>query len=452
MDPDLPIQGAFVLGALSLIPATPLTVAIEIILFILLLFSSALFSGSEVALFSLDGAALHHLEKSEDRAGQRVVKLLSEPREVLVSILIMNTIVNVTAAILAAVMTGQLATALGWSHTAVVIVEIVALTFVLLVVSEITPKLVASNNPARFGRKVSWVILTFHRLLRPFSRLVARSTQIFSGVIKPVEKKLSGEDVKAMAEIGEQHGTFGEDERDFIHSIVEFGERAVREIMISRLDITAIPVTATLQEALDIIRDSGHSRLPLYVDHLDNILGIVHSKDLLPYLDHDNKDERLDWTTIARKSMFVPQGKKLDDLLNDFQSRKTHIAVVVDEYGGTAGIVTLENVLEEVIGEIQDEHDDTDETLFELVSSNTIQCDAKLDLDDLNEILGVTIPTTDLDFETVGGLVFHLSGTVPEQGDIFQYDALTITVDEVENRRIVQVTIRKEPTGAEANA
>jgi len=420
--------------------------AIGFCIFVFLLIASALFSGSEVALFSLDGSDQELLTEKKDRASRRVLRLLEQPRPLLISILILNTVVNVAAAILAAIMTQRIAGAFGWSPGLTLIIEVIVLTFVLLVVSEITPKLIATRHAAAYSRLLSGPLLFFHRLLSPLSSLLARAmVGVQSRLQTGQERPLSGEDLKAMAEIGEAHGTLEEEERELIHSIVEFGETSVREIMVSRLDIAALPVTSTLSEALETIRKSGHSRLPLYVEHLDNILGIVYAKDLLHYLTENQESKHINWTRLARPSMFVPLGKKLDDLLRDFQMQKTHIAIVVDEYGGTAGLVTLENVLEEIVGDIRDEHDEEEKMPFTRLSDDTYRCDARLDLDDLDELFGITLETEKFDFETLGGLIFHLAGAIPSEGDEWSYKGFTIRVETIKNHRIGDVLLRYKP-------
>jgi CBS domain containing-hemolysin-like protein len=263
-------------------------------------------------------------------------------------------------------------------------------------------------------------------------------------LVPATPERLSSEDLKTMAEIGEAHGSLEEEERELIHSIVEFGDTAVRAIMINRLDVTAIPVTATLPEALALIRNSGHSRLPLYIDHLDNILGIIYAKDLLPYLRNGNGTPRIDWTRLMRPPMFVPQGKKLDDLLKDFQRRRTHLAIVVDEYGGTAGMVTLEDVLEEVVGEIRDEHDEAETEYYEKIDDYQYRFDARIDLDDLNDLLDLDLDTASFDFETLGGLIFHLIGDIPSEGEEVRHDRLMMRVETVENNRIRYVHVQVE--------
>jgi len=408
---------------------------------LILLSLSALFSGSEVALFTLDASQIEELRESDDAASKRVARLLSTPRALLVTILILNTLVNVGAAITAAVLTHAIATANNWSPLATVIIEIIALTFVILVVSEITPKLIAARQPVTFTRRISRFLLILHRILGPLSSVMARSTMAFHGRFEHMGEKISADDLKTMAEIGEAHGTIEQEERELIHSIVDFGDTSVREVMISRLDINALHVGATVDEAVEVIRTSGHSRMPLYVEHLDNILGVVYAKDLLRFLTEHPGQTSIDWTRLARPAVFVPLGKMLDDLLRDFQSRKTHIAIVVDEYGGTAGLVTLEDVLEEIVGEIRDEHDEDEEELYEKLSDKEFLVDAKIDLDDLNEVLGSDLNTEEFDFETLGGLIFHLAREIPAEGDTFFHAGLKFDVADVENNRIGQVRV-----------
>ncbi len=421
----------------------PAALTAQILLLLLLLLASALFSGSEVALFSLDTAAKDALADAADRASSRVLALVEQSRQVLITILILNTVVNVGAAILSAIMVAGIAEALGWSATLTILTEMAVLTFILLVVSEITPKLIASRNASGFSRRVSGILLFLHRLMTPVSFRLARAMSAVQNRLKAVgSHRISSEDLKAMAEIGEAHGTLEEEERDLIYSIVEFGETTVREVMVSRLDMAALSVTETLPEALELIRSSGHSRLPLYVEHLDNIMGIVYAKDLLPHLSTANENQHIDWTKIARPSMFVPLGKKLDDLLRDFQTRKTHMAIVVDEYGGTAGLVTLENVLEEIVGDIRDEHDEGEAALFERIDEDIYRFDGRINLDDLNEIAGIELDTEAFAFETLGGLIFHLTGSIPAEGDEIDHEPLHMRVETVENHRIGKVLVQ----------
>lgn len=451
MDPDPAAYAVYLLQHAATSPLEPTVLVAEVAFFLLLLLLSALFSGSEVALFSLDATAKEQMAKADDRASQRVLTLMEQPRQALITILLLNTLVNVMAAILAAVVTAQVAAEFGWNPALTVLIEVVALTFVLLVVSEITPKLIATRHAAAFSRRTSGLLLALHRFLRPISRGLARSTQRIQGSLGTTPRPLSSEDLKAMAEIGEAHGTIEEEERELIHSIVEFGETTVREIMVSRLDVVALPVKATLSEALDLIRTSGHSRLPLYLEHLDRILGVVYAKDLLPYLNKADAPQQVDWTRIARAPLFVPHSKKLDDLLEEFRLKKTHMAIVVDEYGGTAGLVTMEDVLEEIVGDIRDEHDENEAVLYERIDETTYRFEARIDLDELNDVLDLDLDTESFDFETLGGLIFHVTGTIPDEGTEAEFGPLRMTVESVETHRIGQVRVEVQPEPVEAS-
>ncbi len=411
-----------------------------------LLLFSALFSGSEVALFSLDSRSREKLAADTSPGAARVLHLLETPRSVLVTILILNTVVNVGAAILAALMTHSVAQVNGWNPWVTVLVEVIVLTFVLLVVSEITPKLLANRSPATFAKRISGLLLVLHRVLYPLSFLLARTMKSFNSRFHDSAERLSADDLKTMAEIGEAHGHLEETERELIHSIVEFGETSVREIMVSRLDVVALPADSSVRDAIALIRQSGRSRIPLYVGHLDNILGIIYAKDVLRLVTEHPERDTVDWTRIARPAVFVPLFKKLDDLLSDFQTRKTHIAMVVDEYGGTAGLVTLEDVLEEIVGDIRDEQDETEFDQYEQLSETEYMFDARIDLDEINDIAGATMDTDQFDFETLGGLMFHLAGEIPNPGDTFRHGTLHFTVEEVENNRVVRVRMKCSET------
>jgi len=415
-----------------------------------LLTCSALFSGSEVAFFSLSPAAREALGNETSRTAHRVRWLLEHPRSLLNSILILNTLVNVGAAVLATMLTLEAAVVLAWSETTALLVQMVALTFVLLVVSEIAPKVTASRKPEAFARGVTRVLYPLARLLHPVSNTLARGAAWIQARMHRPSEPLSSEDLKTMAEVGEAHGSLEEDERALIHSILEFGETTVREVMVSRVDMIALPETATLDEALALIRESGHSRFPLYRDHLDHILGVVYAKDLLPFLGNGHPARapeagRVDWSALARQPRFVPHSKKLDDMLADFQAHNTHMAIVVDEYGGTAGLVTLEDLLEEVVGEIRDELDEPNETLLEAAGPDTWRVQARIDLDDLAEALGIELDTDAFDFETLGGLIFHLTGEVPSPGDEVAYERLKLTVEAVDQNRIKEVLVTLLP-------
>ena len=429
---------------------SPVGLGVQIGVFVCLLALSALFSGSEVALFSISSGDREDLAIGNASA-QRVLALLDRPRRLLVAILLMNTVVNVGAAILSTRVVLAVSAAYAWSPTIVLVVNVVALTFILLVTSEIAPKLVASRQPVRFAQTVVPFLAPLVAILSPVADLLASLATRLQARFHSSDDPLSSDDIKTMADVGEAQGSLEEEERALIHSIVEFGETTVREVMVSRVDMKALPATATLDDALDTIRASGHSRFPLYRDDLDHLLGVVYAKDLLPYLDGDaaggdGELAQIDWEAIARQPQYVPPNKPLDDMLADFQRTSTHLAIVVDEYGGTAGLVTLEDLLEEVVGEIRDELDDeAQETLVRQLEPEVWQAEARVDLDDLADAVGVELDADDYDFETLGGLILHLTGDIPEPGDEVPHEGLLFRVETVEQNRIQDVRIETLP-------
>lgn len=291
---------------------------------------------------------------------------------------------------------------------------------------------------------VNFIYLNFLVLL-PISKLIAESTLSLERTIPKPNNKMTAEDLKTMAEMSEQEGSLKGDEREIIENVIEFGNITVREIMTSRVNIVAVPVHATLPEVIDLIKDKGLSRMPLFENDLDTILGVIYSKDVLPYINNPEMDETvINWKTIARKALFIPATKKLDDLLRDFQHEKTHIAIVVDEYGGTEGIVTLDDILEEIVGDIGDEYDEEEEKLYTRFKNGIYVFDAKIDLDDLDEILGTEIATPEDEFETLGGLIYHLTERIPNVGERIHYKNLELTVHSVKNNRVRKLRVKPE--------
>lgn len=399
-----------------------------------------------MALFSITPGERESLTEDTSPAAARVLRLLDRPRRLLVAVLLLNTVVNVGAAILSTQLMVGLSETFGWSRAAALVANVVGLTFLLLVTSEIAPKLLASRQPVQFAQSVSQILSPLVRLVTPFADGLAAMASGLQARLRSEAEPLSSDDIKTMADVGEAQGSIEEQERALIHSIVEFGETTVREVMVSRVDVIALGADASLDEALALIRESGHSRFPLYREHLDNVLGVVYAKDLLPYVEADNAAPAPEWAVIARKPLYVPPAKSLDDMLADFQRTNTHLAIVVDEYGGTAGLVTLEDLLEEVVGEIRDELDrPEDDTLVHPVEPGVFRAEARVDLDDLAEAVGVEMDTDSFDFETLGGLILHLTGDIPEAGDAVEYDRLRLQVEAVEDNRIQEVRVEVAP-------
>ncbi|HEX8384812.1 MAG TPA: hemolysin family protein, partial [Rubricoccaceae bacterium] len=421
---------------------------------VLLLAFSGLCSAAEIALFSLTPAEREALAETPTARGQRVLRLLEDPRRLLVAVLLLNTVANVGVALLSARLAEAVAVANGWDPTAVLVLDVALVAFVILVVSELAPKLVASRRPSAVALAFAAVLSPFVRLVGPVAGAIAAVAHAVQDRVQSAAEPISSEDLKTMADVGEAQGSLEEGEHALIHSIVDFGETTVREIMVSRVDVTALEDTATLGDALDLIRASGHSRFPLYRESLDQVLGVVYAKDLLPRLDDDPASE-VDWSSFARKPLFVPPAKPLDDMLSDFQRTNTHMAIVVDEYGGTAGLLTLDDLLEEVVGEIRDELDDEeDERLVHALPDGAFRAQARIDLDDLAEAVGVALPTDTFDFETLGGLILDALGRLPDPGDEVDVVGLRLRVETMEETRIldVHVEVLPETDGAARSA
>ncbi|MCH2450467.1 MAG: CNNM domain-containing protein [Gracilimonas sp.] len=422
----------------------PFVLGIQLLVLFLGLAFSAVFSGSEVALFSLANR-MEDLKQDETMgsADDRIIKMLDKPRRLLATILIGNTFANIVASVLAAVITGDIVAAFGLSEVIVFAIEVIVLTFMILILSEITPKIIAINNPLKVSRMNSTFIYMLFILLKPFSKLIADSTISLERYLPKPASKMTSDDIRTMAEVSEQEGSIKEDEREIIENVIGFGNITVREIMTSRVNIISVSIDESLQDVLTKIRENGLSRMPLVENDLDNILGVLYAKDVLPYLNAEEEEPSLNWKTISRKALFIPATKKLDDLLRDFQQEKTHIAIVVDEYGGTEGIVTMDDILEEIVGDITDDSGE-EESLYTRFKSGIYIFDAKIDLDDMEEVLDCELTTDDDEYETLGGLIYHLTENLPMVGERITFKNLEMTVHSVINNRIKKVRVKVE--------
>lgn len=418
-----------------------LIITLSVIIIVGLIFSG-LFSSSEVAFFSLANVldTEHKESNKEDHALNRSLAMLERPRRLLATILIGNTFSNVITAIAAALVTGEIARIFLLPEALVYGIEIIVLTFTIVILSEITPKILALKDPIQVSKNLSAFIYFWYFLLAPIAILMSKSTKFLEDRFPKMAEKISSDDIKTIAEVGEMQGSLEGNEREIIENVIEFGNTTVREIMTSRVNVEAISTDRDLHDVLDMIRDRSISRFPLYEGDMDNIIGIIHSKDLLPYID-SNLGQTANWKAIARKALFVPASKKIDDLLREFQKKKTHIAIVVDEYGGTEGLVTLDDIMQEIIGEMSDEFAE-EVSLYTRRKNGDYIFDAKVDLDDMEEVLNNEI-TTDIDeYETLGGLVYHLTERIPELGETMVFNNMQITVHEVTNNRVSKVRVR----------
>ncbi len=397
-----------------------------------LLIFSAFFSASETAFVSVKR---HRIKKlaAQDKRAERILKLFENPNRVIASILVGNNIVNISASAIAA---GVAIAYLG-SYGIGIATGIV--TFYILLFGEIVPKSYAAYNPEKFLLKFGRVLVFFVKLLSPlvviFTVISKRIVKSFGGEVT-FGKEVTQEDLVAMVEAGEEEGIIEKEEKEIIASVFEFGETTVREIMVPRVDMKCISIDASLDEARELIVKTGHSRIPVYEGNIDNIVGILHAKDLLRY---NNGEVTL--REIIREPLFIPENKKLDDLLREFREKKIQIAIVVDEYGGTAGMVTIEDILEELVGEIMDEFDVEEAPLLKLDETQAI-VDARMTIKDVNEALEINLPEEEVD--TVGGLVFNMLGRVPKVGDKVELEDALLQVEKMRGRRILKVRIIKK--------
>lgn len=444
MEPPPLLAAALAAAAQSVAPdvlPSPAALVAQGGVLVVLLAFSGLCSAAEVALFSLTPGEREALAETPTPAARRVVGLLEHSRRLLMAVLLLNTVANVGAALLSARLARAAALANGWDPVATLVLNVAVVAFVILVVSEIVPKLVAGRRPVATAQRFASFLRPFVAIVAPLADAVAALAHGLQSRVQAAARPISSADLKTMADVGEAQGSLEEGEHALIHSIVEFGETTVREIMVSRVDVTALEDSATLGEALDLIRASGHSRFPLYRESLDQVLGVVYAKDLLPHLDGDPAGA-VDWTAVARKPLFVPPAKPLDAMLADFQRTNTHMAIVVDEYGGTAGLLTLDDLLEEVVGEIRDELDsEEDERLVHVLPDGAFRAHARIDLDDLAEAVGVPLPTDTFDFETLGGLILDALGRLPDPGDEVDVGRLRLRVETMEETRIHDVRV-----------
>ncbi len=418
-----------------------LTILSRLILFLLLIVGSAFFSGAEAAFFSLSKEMIDRLKESPSKSGARIVNLLAKPRTLLVTILVGNTIVNVAAATVAAILTADLSAYWQFPENIAMILEIVTVTLVLVIVGELLPKIFAVKNSFQFADAISIPILMLRFFLYPIVILLEQFPGLLSGLLatRVNRRLLSKEELKTLIEVSEEKGALEEDEREMIHSIFEFSKTTAKEIMVPRIDMVCVEKNTSLVDLIEIIKTEGHTRIPLYEEKVDNILGIIHAKELLPFIKGDL--QQADLTALARPAMFVPESKPIDELLKDFQVEKQHMAIVVDEYGGTAGLITLEDVIEEIVGEIQDEFD-AEKPLYKKIDDTHFLVDAKIDLDELNEELDMNLPV-DQSYESLGGFIFDLIGSVPRKKQEIVYGNYKFIIEKIERNRIVEVLIIK---------
>ncbi len=369
-------------------------------------------------------------------------KLMESPRQLLISIVIGNTIVNITIASLAAVLTIRLSLVFQLHENVIILLNVLVVTFVILILSEILPKVVAVRNSETFSTRMAYPLTFFYYLFFPLSWSLSKFTQFLQAHSGLSEKRilLTEDELKTLAEVGEEQGTLHKDEKEMIHSIFEFGETTVKEVMVPRTDMIVADTTVTLNKLMQLVKTKLHSRIPVFKGDIDNIIGILYVKDLLPFL-NKSKKESIDLQKLVRPAYFVPEQKKIDELLREFQEEHIHMALVVDEYGGISGLITLEDIIEEIVGEIQDEYD-RESPLFKKLDENSYMIDGRMSLEELNDELDLSLPLVE-GVETISGFILNLLGSFPVEKEEVNYKQLKLTVEKIYRNRILKVKVEK---------
>ena len=402
------------------------------------LFVSAFISGSEIACFSLTQSQLEDLEDSPK--GRNIVKMMSQPEKLLATILITNHLVNVTIVVLCNFALGPIFSAMSpvWSF----ILQTVLLTFLILLFGEILPKLYANNNQVRWATFASGGLMAFMKIFSPLSRLLVSSTKVVNRVVAKQPQSITPEDLSQALEITD---VAAGDEKDMLEGILKFGDTTASEVMTPRIRVTDIDFEAGFDEVVRIVIESGYSRLPVYENSLDTIKGILYARDLLPYI--GKKTDGFKWQTLLREPYYVPESRMIDDLLEDFRQKKIHLAIVVDEFGGTQGIVTLEDVLEEIVGDINDEYDEEEQT-YKRLRDNTFIFEGQTLLTDffrITELNSEDYEDVTEDAETLAGMLLAIKGDFPKDKEPLVYGRCRFLVLDVTDHRIVSVRVKVMP-------
>lgn len=424
------------------------TVKLVVIFFLLL--GSAFFSGSEVALFSLDRK---YLETGLNKSGiiyRYLTNLINFPRRLLVTILIGNTLVNVAVSIVAVSLAIDFSNYFNMSLDLVLSIQIIIITILILLFGELFPKVFASKNPFKFAKIIAIPLNFCSIIIYPVAESITEVIRITASKLSfdKTKSALTKEELIDLANIGKEKGTIEDNEHSLISSLVSFAGLSVSEVMTPRVDIKAVSVKDNYEKIVKVIRESGHSRIPVYKDNIDEIIGIVFAKDLLVFIKSPELIKNFSLESIIKKPLFIPETKLINDLLKEFQEKKVHLAIVVDEYGGTAGLISLEDIIEEVVGDIWDEFDKEESHLIK-IDDNKYVALGKTKLDEINETLGVNILVEDDDYDTLGGYILNKAGSIPKEKYSFIDNDIKFVVNEVQNKRIKKVILEKLKTASD---
>ncbi len=419
-----------------------------------LTFIEAVFVAAEIALVTIRRTRLQQLVEEGNRRARRAQRLVTNPARFLAVVQLGVTFVGFLASAIAAVtLTVELTHFLagfpglaGSAEPVALVVVTLLLALFTIVFGELVPKSLALAYTEGFALRLSGLIDLVARLLSPIVGLLTMLTGTVARLLGAGElsqEAMTTEELKLIVERTGEQGILEAEEEQMISAVIELGESRVHQVMVPRIDMVAMPASTSLTEAVDLVVAEGHSRIPVYEESVDNIIGILYAKDLLPFLKSSEQPPAI--RSILRAPLFVPESMSIDDLLHELQRRKVHIAIALDEYGGTAGLVTIEDLLEEIVGEIQDEYD-TEEPMVVRLSDDEARVDGRADVDDLVELFGVRLDEEDAEqYDTVGGLVYHHVGGIPKVGDQVELKGVTLTVESTDGRRVGKVLAIRRP-------
>jgi gliding motility-associated protein GldE len=438
LDPD-PASYLF----LSIVKPFDPSLVIPLLILLALLLGSAIISGSEVAFFSIKPQDLDDIKQKNKPSYDNLVNLLDRPKTLLATILIVNNFINVGIVILSSFLTTgffdfESNPVLGF------VVQVVVITFLILMFGEVLPKVYANRMSVSFASSISQPMIFMRSICTPFSWFLVKSTRLIEKRLRTNSENLSVDDLTQALELTDDGSI--DNEQKILKGIVKFGNTNVKQIMKPRMDVTCVDIEWDYAKVMENILSSGYSRIPVYHENFDQVKGVLYIKDLIPFID---EDERFVWTELIREPFFVPENKKIDDLLKEFQEKKVHLAIVVDEFGGTSGIITLEDVIEEIVGEISDEFDD-EELVYSKLDDRNYVFEGKIHLTDFYKVLKIENqePFEEAmgEADTLAGFVLEIAGKFPEKNEEILFNHYVFKVEGLEERRInrIKVTINEE--------
>ncbi|NNK21494.1 MAG: gliding motility-associated protein GldE [Flavobacteriaceae bacterium] len=418
-------------------------IVFKIIFLFILLGCSALISGAEVAFFSLSITELKDIQEKNTAPGNIVVKLLERPKKLLATILIANNAINIGIVLLFSDIGDTLFSSITYQLMGVIsirfLLEVVVATFLILMFGEILPKIYANRNRQQFSHLMAYPLRALDFLLTPLSSPMRSATIYLYNKFGKQKSNLSVDHLSQALELTSEGDTTKEEQK-ILEGIVSFGNTDTKQVMRPRIDIFALREDMKFTEVLEEIKKHGYSRIPVFSDHIDKVIGVLYVKDLLPYIER----KQFAWISLIREPYFVPENKKLDDLLLEFQEKKIHLAVVVDEYGGTSGIVTLEDIIEEIVGDISDEFDDEDLIFSKLDEFNYV-FDGKTTLKDFYRVAKITdeneFEEQKGESETIAGFVLEIAGSFPKRGELIEFNSYQFVVESLDRKRLIQIKI-----------